>query len=416
MKQIILITASFACFFSMMPGAMHPATAQTDTGAPRAQGTAAGPVIRFEAGSTVKLEQLLGEEDKEKHQPTLSLTETRYGIRGTDLGSSFEHNGRAYFLFGDTVGRLDHALDTIATTDAIDPEQGVRLDFLMAGRDYLTIQPPGISMGAFEVPVSGVSLGGQMYVVLSTNHSPDRGTDRSVLTRFTLPATFQPLRTISQLPAGHFVKMSLRAQPGPITGMPSGGPFVLVWGTGVYRQSDAYLSVVPVAQFETGKGTMYFAGMDAAGAPSWSGSESEAKPVVQNGTLGDLSVTWCKDLGLWLMTYDRRTPTRGIAFSYARTPWGPWSAPQILFSAANDGIGKFIHNPDGGAPDGLAGPVIGKGQMNPDAVRGGAYAPYMVERWTKLKGSELSVYYVLSTWNPYVVVLIRSRLQVDLHP
>jgi hypothetical protein len=222
MKRTILATASFAGFLTVMLGATHPAMTPKVSGAPGAQGTVAGSVIRFVAGSTVKLEQLLGEEDKEKHQPTLSLTETRYGIRGTDLGNSFEHNGRVYFLFGDTVGRLDHALDTIATTDAIDPEQGVRLDFLMAGRDYLTIQPPGISMGAFEVPVAGVSLGGQMYVVVSTDHSQDRGTDRSVLTRFTLPATFQPLRTMSQLPAGHFVKMSVHTQPGPIAGMPSG--------------------------------------------------------------------------------------------------------------------------------------------------------------------------------------------------
>jgi Domain of unknown function (DUF4185) len=405
-RQVIAATSFAGCLAMIVLGAMNP------SGRSRAQATSPAPVIRFLAGSTVKMQQLLGETDKEKHQPTLSLTETRYGIRGTDLGNSFEHNGRVYFLFGDTVGRLDHALDTIATTDATDPEQGVRLDFLMAGQDYLTIQPPGISMGAFEVPVAGVSLGAQMYVVVSTNHSQDGSTDRSVLTRFTLPATFQPLRTISQLPAGRFVKMSLHTQPGPIAGLPAGGPFVLVWGTGAYRQSDAYLSVIPVAQFETGKGTMYFAGMDAAGAPSWSANEVEAKPIVQSGTLGDLSVTWCKDLGLWLMTYDRRAPTRGIAFSYSRTPWGPWSEPQILFNVANDGIGKFIHNPNSSPPDGLAGPVIGKGQMDPEAVRGGAYAPYVVERWTKLTGSELSLYYVLSTWNPYVVVLIKSRLKV----
>ena len=145
-----------------MHGGMNPKV----TGVPGVQGSTAEPVIRFVAGSTVKVEQLLGEEDKEKHQPTLSRTETRYGIQGTDLGNSFEHDGRVYFLFGDTVGRLDHALDTIATTDATGPEQGVRLDFLTAGRDYLTIQPPGISMGPFEVPVAGISLGGQMYVCL----------------------------------------------------------------------------------------------------------------------------------------------------------------------------------------------------------------------------------------------------------
>jgi hypothetical protein len=72
-------------------------------------------------------------------QPNASLfppeaSHANHGIEGTDLGDSIEHSGRVYFLFGDTVGRLNHALDTIATTDAADPERGVRLDFLMSGR------------------------------------------------------------------------------------------------------------------------------------------------------------------------------------------------------------------------------------------------------------------------------------------
>jgi hypothetical protein len=115
------------------------------------------------------------------------------------------------------------------------------------------------------------------------------------------------------------------------------------------------------------------------------------------------------------MTYDSRPPAAaGIEFSYSRTPWGPWSEPQIIFNAVRDGAaGKFIHAPNRNPADGLAGPVIGKGQANPEAVHGGAYAPYMVERWTKVQGSELSIYYVLSTWNPYVVVLMKSRLRVE---
>ena len=373
------------------------------------------PALHYVAGSTVKIQQLLGEEDKQLHQLTLSRTVSRYGIEGTDLGNSFEHEGRVYFLFGDTVGRLRRALDTIATTDADDPERGVRLDFLMSGSDYLTIQPPGISMGAFEVPVAGISLGGQAYVVVSTNHSEDDSTDRSVLTRFKPPTNFLPLRTISQLPEGRLVKMSLHVQPATIAGLPAGGPFILVWGTGVYRKSDAYLSIVPSAQFESGRGTRYFAGLDGGNTPIWSEKESASKAIVENGTMGDLSVTWCKDLGLWLMTYDSREPApRGILFSYSRTPWGPWNEPQIVFNAARDGaIGKFIHNPEASPDDGLAGPVIGKGQANPRAVRGGAYAPYVVERWTKAQGSELTIYYVLSTWNPYVVVLIKSRLRIE---
>jgi hypothetical protein len=373
------------------------------------------PVLRYVPGSSRKVQQLLGEEDKQLHRPTLSQTVTRYGIEGTDLGNSFEHGGQVYFLFGDTVGRLRRALDTIATTDAVDPEKGVRLDFLKSGSDYLTIEPPGISMGAFEVPVAGISLGDQVYVAVSTNHSEDRSTDRSVLTKFISPANFQPLRTISQLPDGHFVKMSLHLEPGTIAGLPPGGPFVFVWGTGAYRRSDAYLSIVPAAQFENGKGTQYFAGLNAASAPIWSERESDAKAIVQNGTMGDLSVTWCKDLSLWLMTYDSREPApRGVLFSYSRAPWGPWSEPQIIFNAVrDDAVGKFIHNPQANPDDGLAGPVIGKGQANPRAVRGGAYAPYVIERWTKVQGSELNLYYVLSTWNPYVVVLMKSSLHIE---
>jgi hypothetical protein len=115
------------------------------------------------------------------------------------------------------------------------------------------------------------------------------------------------------------------------------------------------------------------------------------------------------------MTYDSRAPApAGIEFSYSSTPWGPWREPQILFQAVRDGdLGKFIHKPGAHPADGLAGPVIGKGQADPEAVHGGAYAPYVVERWTKVQGSELNLYYVLSTWNPYVVVLMKSRMRVE---
>lgn len=388
------------------------ATSATQSTSPQTVNT--GPALSYEPGSTIKLEQMLGQEDKQLHQPTLSQTYTRYGIEGTDLGYSFENNGLIYFLFGDTVGRLGRALDTIATTSVTDPEQGVRLDFLTVGKDYLTIQPPGISMGAFETPIGGITIGNQMYVVVRTNHSADWSTDRSVLTKFTLPSTFQPLRTISQAPAGRFLTQSIHAEAGPASGLPAGGPFIFIWGTATYRKSDAYLSIVPAANFESGQGTLYFAGSNPSGIPTWSQKEADAQPIVKNGTMGDLSVTWSKDLNLWLMTYDSRAPApAGIEFSYSHTPWGPWSDAQIIFNVVRDGgLGKFIHDPKANPNDGLAGPVIGAGTSNPEAVKGGSYAPYVVERWTKVQGSELDLYYTLSTWNPYVVMLMKSRLQI----
>jgi hypothetical protein len=389
-------------------------------------GGSAPQTLTYVPGSTHKINQLIGEVDKQTHQPTLSLTESRYHLQGTDLGYSFEHLGKIYFLFGDTVGARNAALDSVATVDAgqeaIDPERGVRLDFLTQSPGmYLTVQPPGISMGAFEVPTAGISLNNEMYVVVDTNHSEDRQTDRSVLTHVSFPVTpagFRPLRTISQRPEGKFLKMSMRAQPGVIPGLPDRGPYVLTWGTGQYRHSDAYLSIEPASQFESGQGVLYYAGLDANGNPRWEPRELAATPIITNGTLGDVSVSWCQELALWLMTYDSRAPApAGILFSYSATPWGPWSVLQLLFNAHRDGaLGKFIHDPEIKPDDGLAGPVIGKGQKNPAEVHGGAYAPYMVERWTKVRRSsearELDIYYVLSTWNPYVVVLMTSRLQV----
>ena len=57
--------------------------------------------ITYVAGSTQKICQVTGETDHEFNTPTASQTETRYGLVGADLGYSFEHNGRLFFLFGD---------------------------------------------------------------------------------------------------------------------------------------------------------------------------------------------------------------------------------------------------------------------------------------------------------------------------
>ncbi len=369
------------------------------------------PGLTFIRSSTTKLEQLIGDTDKQRRAPTLTQSFSRYGIEGTDLGYSFEHNGQVFFLFGDTLGRRGG--DVIGTTRATDPERGVRLDFLTDSTgQYLRVQPPGISMRGFEVPVSGISLDGKLYIVVRTNHSEDRAspTDMSVLTSYDEERrAFKTLRTISKLPAGKVITMSMHLTPQPMPELPSRDPHVLIWSSATYRTSNAYLSIVPAATFESGKGTRYFAGLDASQRPTWSDRETDAKPVVDHPTIGDLSVIWTPALRLWLMTYDSRDP-RGIVFRYSATPWGPWSAAQIIFMP-QEGRG-FIHR--AGTQDGLSGPVIAReGRGNPDVVPGGAYAPYMIERFTKLDGNRLSIYYVLSTWNPYVVVLMRSSFLVE---
>ena len=111
----------------------------------------AGDSLAYIPGSTVKLEQLIGDFDRERQAPTANLTGKRYGIEGTDLGYSFEHRGKLVFLFGDTVGK--YGGDVAATSTTTDPEAGLHLDFLTdASGKYLRVKPPGVKMAGFEVP------------------------------------------------------------------------------------------------------------------------------------------------------------------------------------------------------------------------------------------------------------------------
>ena len=77
--------------------------------------------------STRRVCQLTGDLDRSTGKPTLTRTGKRFGVEGTDLGSSFEHDGKLFFLFGDTWGRPG-ARDALAWTTSTDPEK-IDLDF-----------------------------------------------------------------------------------------------------------------------------------------------------------------------------------------------------------------------------------------------------------------------------------------------
>ena len=101
-------------------------------------------------------------------------------------------------------------------------------------------------------------------------------------------------------------------------------------GCDEYRKSNAYLAVVPSASFAIGQGTRFFAGL-SNGEPTWS---KKRMPVclVNHPTIGDMSVAYVQQPGLWLMLYDSREP-RGILLRHATKPWGPWSEPIIVFES-----------------------------------------------------------------------------------
>jgi hypothetical protein len=409
--------------------------------------------------------------------PTISQTLTRADVLGDGLGASFEHDGSLIVLFGDTIGGTPYyskwarisnsymwqAGDPIARSTTQHAEDGLLLNFFLTGTaptvHALPVQPPPqepgdipVDMGAFDIPNAGISLDGQIYIICSTgttvdiNGNPDYSGDYSVLAGFDeTNETFSSGRTISRVAdGGHFVYMGLYEAPPWSLGEPLGGwiePMVVMFGLGVYRDSNIYLSMIPKSQFWSGvdwqgnSSTLYFTGM-GHGHPEWSLNETDAVPVVtdldpSSPTIGNFSVFYSDQLGLWLMTFDggrNSTSTTGFYFTYATQPWGPWTTPQFFYNDCRDGgYGNFIfyytdkaHNdcpsalPAGTttfpASAGPTGPMIGSN--DPFTSRGAAFAPQMIQRFTEMDGNTLKIFYNLSTWNPYAVVLMESDFEI----
>ena len=64
----------------------------------------------------------------------------------------------------------------------------------------------------------------------------------------------------------------------------------------------------------------------------------------------------------------------------------------------------------GGSSQLLVGPTIGNN--NPTTTSGAAYAPSLIERFTRVNGNTLRIYWLVSTWNPYTVVKMRSEFTI----
>ena len=355
----------------------------------------AGPGARRLAwvpGSTKKVCQLTGDLDRQRQRPTLSLTRTRAGVVGTDLGSSFEHKGRLYFLFGDTVGRPG-SRDALAWTTSADPER-ISLEFLKApdGR-WLALRVPGVRLGAFEVPSHGVSIDGRIYVVFTTGHSRKKTMGRSVLAVSRDDGrTFEKLYDLSR---GKFINVAFWKT----------GKWLYVFGSGAYRASSVCLARVEQGDVERREKLRFFAGLSADGSARWSVEEGAAVVLFRHDVVGEFSVAFCEPVGRLVMLYNSARP-RGIVLRSAERPWGPWSEGEVVFDPWRDkGYGQFMHISSrfGRAGDSLHDPKRAE-------EWGGEYGPYLMARYTAGTARRCRLVYTMSTWNPYQVVVMQSEV------
>jgi hypothetical protein len=364
------------------------------------------PAVRYVPGSSRKVCQLTGDYDWERDEFTLNKT-LHVGILGTDLGSSFVHEGRTYFLFGDTAGLSLFADDSIAFTTDSDPDNCLKLQFIttVVGL-FRPLHVPGVSTGFMEVPTGGFSANGAMYIIYATDSALFKVMGRSVLARSIDNAVHFTYRY--DLSVSKFINVAPAVvENAGIAGLPeASGQGVLLWGSGAYRKSDPYLAFLPLDRVEDKKALRYYAGLDESGAPRWSSQESDASALFEQPCIGELSVAWNPFIRKWLMLYNCHG--RGIVFRSADAPWGPWSLPRVLFNGWRDeGYCHFIH------ASWLSRWCDGVNDFGRGFTSGGVYGPYMLPGYFKGNDRTTTIYYVMSTWNPYQVVLMRSELIRD---
>lgn len=351
-----------------------------------------------------KIAQLTGDTDRGRQQPTQNQTESRFKLRGTDLGIPFRHKDRTYLLFGDSGGA--HGGDAIAYTTDTTPEDGIELTFLQDRQGtWKAITIPGISQKPYEVPMAGTSVGGKMYVYHTTDYTEQTHAQRTVVAVSNDDGqTFSYLYDFSK---GTFRFPSIvQVENAALNGLPqNSGRGLLIYGAGPYRQSDVRLAYQPADQIESRASIQYLIGLDRAGKPQWGAKEEDAKALTDNPCVGNFSVTYNQFLRKWLMLYDCRPPKRGINFRTADYPWGPWSEAQILFEAEDDnGLCNFIHMSwKQKKCDNLSDP-------GEEETMGGAYGPYQFDELAIGNDSQTTIYFTMSTWNPYVVVLMKATI------
>lgn len=371
-----------------------------------------------------KVAQLTGEYDRQgwngQGSPPFAFnrTESRFAIRGCDLGSSFEHEDRLYFLFGDTW-RVNQTpaelnLDAVAFTTDTDPTQGLHLTF---NNKWPFV--PGIDQRGFNVPMEGTSWNGDMYVFFTTDsYQVDGNTlmGRSVLGRSTDGG--YNFTNLGELSRKKFVNVSVEQQQlgaaaASMLGLPVGTQVLWILGTGRYRASAVYLAVLPLTGLDRLQGLRYW-----AGGNHFSGSEDDAVALLCEGDVGELSARWNAILQRWLLMFNSGNP-RGILMHSAAEPWGPWSLePVMIFDPTpppgaspcdGAGDGKFMHVSYVAAHcDHVQDDMFSPGTFRDDDW-GGEYGPYQITRYTRRRPNEsVEIWFTMSTWNPYQSMLMKA--------
>lgn len=359
-----------------------------------------------------KICQLTGNYDRHLNIPTLSQTLSRYLLEATDLGIPFQDGDTTWLFFGDTWGFKGNCLDVVGYTTDKTPEDGLKLDFITDREGvYQPIHIPGISQGAFEVPVEGIVLDNEFYVWHTTDHSEKSTMGRCVLANASRDNALKGQYTrLYDYSTEKFINVSavkVRNSDWDLLPQNEEDGFI-IFGSGNYRASQIYLCYFPAKEIKNKHAIRYFAGMNN-GKPLWNKNEADAQPIfkLDKPGVGELSASYNKFIKKWILLYNHGEP-RGINLCTADSPWGPWSEAQVVFRPWEDG--GYCHFMHTSYEFMICDSVHDPGREN---EWGGEYGPYQFEHFAVGDAQSTTIYFTMSTWNPYQVILMKARLKKE---
>jgi hypothetical protein len=385
--------------------------------------------------------------NRNQDDPTANDTHHRFNLRGTDLGIPIANGSDVFFFFGDSAGEAgiwplgpqslpdavgyaasggaalaadpttlcsNLAFLALAPASSLGPsvDSSVQRDFAAGAMtapdggalaDFIH-NPAGVRgqnqfpqlPGDFEVPTGGFSFGGDIWLFYSTVQVDPIEMKGSYLARWPSPST-------SGLP-GYQIQYQIDERfdaSGPLTGdfiniaAETDATYVYLFGTGQYRDSPVHLARKRLDSLATPGG---FERFDAASA-TWSAAGATTAPIVANASIGELSVRHYAAIDRWVMLDQEEWVGRNLVVArFADQPEGPWSDRVIVaemgdltFAATyccinNDCSGARLFNCD----------------------RAAFYGTYLLPEVAAHADGSFSVSFMMSTWDPYNVALMRA--------
>ncbi|MFI4973169.1 MAG: DUF4185 domain-containing protein [Caulobacterales bacterium] len=338
------------------------------------------------------------------------------GYVGGDMGVSFPVGDQIFFTAGDLASSPWTATfyDALAATDARRLAGALpQLRWVTDRAPFLT--PPGVDYGCNNGPFEGFQYGDKTYLFYATDWIGQcpKGTDhRTLALVHANGGDFTHLVTDWKAHLAKFQMVSVVRE----------GDTLWIFASGHSRASSVYLAKASLTP-APGKPFLHpSAWRFYDGHGGFTDIEAAAQPVVQDSCVGELSVRRHPELGIWLMT-SANCADRGFVLRTAASPTGPWSNPydnnagviwDLNHPGPHDdpGYGSFLHtnNRIVGFDDGLS-------DYGQEPVWGGEYGSQMIPQYfTRDAPGVYSLYYVSSSWNPYVYHLMRTVMVEDGYP